>query len=64
MKIFDKLYNRRLLKKHKVEYKTFPTINGRLRIALFAAYGRIKIGKNVTINSSAEAKEDIKMTQL
>lgn len=55
MRIFDKLYNRRILKKNRVEYKTFPTINGRLRIALFATYGRIKLGENVTINSSVEA---------
>jgi acetyltransferase-like isoleucine patch superfamily enzyme len=55
MKLFDNYYNHRLLAKHKVEYKNFPTINGRLRIALFAAYGRIKIGENTTINSSVEA---------
>ncbi len=55
MKILDKLYNRYLLAKHKVEYRTMPTINGRLRIALFAAYGRIKIGEGGTINSSIEA---------
>ena len=54
MKIFDNYYNHRLLKKHQVECKNFPTINGRLSIALFAAYGQIKIGENVIITSSAK----------
>jgi acetyltransferase-like isoleucine patch superfamily enzyme len=55
MKFFDNLYNKRVFAKHKVEYKTFPTINGRIMIALFAEYGRFKIGEDVVINSSIEA---------
>ena len=55
MKCLDNLYNCRLLAKHGVEYKTPPTINGRLMISHFAGTGRFRIGENVVICSSVES---------
>lgn len=52
MKLFDRLYNRMALARHRVEYETFPTINGRILIAKFADGGTIRLGRDVTINSS------------
>ena len=56
MEFFDSVYNRWLFKRYNVEYDAYPTINGRLMIAFFSALrGRIKIGKNVVINSSLKS---------
>ena len=57
MKWFDDYYNQREFRKFAVEYDVFPVIYGRILIANFApeGSGRIKIGKNVTINSGLEA---------
>lgn len=51
----DLEYNRREFEKHGVQYAEFPTINGRILIAKFATGGTIRLGRNVTINSSFEA---------
>jgi len=51
----DLEFNRRQFKKHGVEYAEFPTINGRILIAKFSEGGTIRLGRNVTINSSLEA---------
>ncbi len=51
-KWLDDRHNHRELEKHHVQYKTFPTINGRIMIAKFADGGTIKLGSNVVINSS------------
>ncbi len=55
MQWLDKLYNRRLLRRHNAQFEEFPTIYGRLMIALFAEYGRFKFGRGVVINSCLAA---------
>lgn len=55
MQCINQIYNRYLLWRHGAEYSDFPTINGRLMIALFATRGRLRIGKNVIINSGVQA---------
>lgn len=54
MKWLDDLYNKREFRKYKVAFEEFPVINGRILIANFAegGFGKIKIGRNVAINSS------------
>ena len=51
-KIFDNIYNKLLLKKHRVKYGANLKINGRL---LLCGTGDLIIGDNVTINSSFES---------
>ena len=48
----NKAYNRALLRRHAVEYASPPTINGRLSLI---GRGSLKLGKDVTINSSPNA---------
>lgn len=55
MNLFNNIYNRVVFRKNGVQYKNFPTINGRILIAKFADGGIVKIGKNVIINSSIAA---------
>lgn len=55
MKLFNDLYNRWLLKKHHVQYKSMPEIDGRLMIAMFADSGHFVLGENVVINSGIKA---------
>ncbi len=55
MKFLDQWYNRRIFAKYKIEYKTFPKINGRILISFFADRGRFKFGGNVVINSSVKS---------
>lgn len=55
MSLTDDEFNRMLFATHGVEHDQFPIINGRIRIAKFADGGRIKIGKDVVINSSIES---------
>ncbi|MCX7934383.1 MAG: acyltransferase [Planctomycetota bacterium] len=38
--------------RHKIEYTSFPTIHGRIRVAKFASGGKIRLGRNVVINSA------------
>jgi acetyltransferase-like isoleucine patch superfamily enzyme len=49
LRLFDHLYNRLILMRNDVQYKTFPQISGRIMIA---GDGKIKLGHNVVFNSS------------
>jgi acetyltransferase-like isoleucine patch superfamily enzyme len=57
VKFFDNLHNQREFRKYNVKYDIFPVIYGKIMFANFAKNwnGSVKIGKNVTINSSIEA---------
>lgn len=51
----DLEFNRREFEKHGVQCAEFPKIDGRILIAKFAVGGTIRLGRNVTINSSLES---------
>jgi acetyltransferase-like isoleucine patch superfamily enzyme len=52
---YNQRHNRRVFRQNNVEYQTFPTIFGRLRIAKFTTGGTIRIGRDVVINSTFSA---------
>ncbi len=55
MILVDHLYNRWLFKRYRIEYATYPQINGRLLIAFFSSTrGSFRFGKNVVINSGVK----------
>lgn len=57
MKWLDDLYNKREFRRYNVSCASLPVIYGRILIANFAegGFGKIKIGRDVTINSGLEA---------